>query len=819
MLKTTFKNYKRIFFGILLVGFLLLSLFPGIIYINNSEIKNINIESDIEPCIYSSRELLNSTNNELNVYVKNYDVSIYPEIRNINCIGKIFSFSLSENELIIFNVTSSKLIKFLTNLHLAVFILLSVFRRTKLIEVVFSIFFYWLLYRNYLITSLSSITILLYIIIYFLRTSSIIDFKHKENIFKGIKKVEYSNALNSLRGISVVAVFLYHANKSILPGGYLGVDIFIFISGFLISNVIISQLNSGTFTLRGFYQRRIKRLFPALFFTIFVSGVFSIFILDSTQYQLLIESSLASIFFVSNYYFKNINFYTSESMELLPLLHTWSLSLEEQFYLVFPLLLVLVFKLKYKFFFIGSLFISSIYLNILFENNTDLFYLLQYRFWEFLFGFFTMILYSKKIMLHKYYSYIGYLLMAACFLFFSEIYILSIIPKLLLAISFLFIALSSYSDIKKGTFYLLGASSYSFYLFHQPIISIYRRIFEKSLLGILEGFILFFIVLTLAIISYFYIEKFFLETSSNFANLSLIISLLSVCIFLIIQFYFGLSKLSSDENLIFYESIVLVPSSDSKQRCETNSDMVESYEDVSDICDLNSITQKHIIIVGDSHAINVSRVLDNYLETETKIINLTGGSGKCLLFGKAFYENTPCKEAFFESLLNIIDDNSTIIVSARIPYWLEESRFNILEGTAQSTSNIPIETLLKTRLNLISEKSKITILIYPIPSLDESISSILPNPTEDIKSEVITRIPEWKKDSLQSNIILSSINSNSVVRIFPQNILCEDSKNFKHGLDCSIVKDSEYLYYDDNHLSVYGNYLILGEVLQIINNE
>ena len=102
--------------------------------------------------------------------------------------------------------------------------------------------------------------------------------------------------------------------------------------------------------------------------------------MDSNQYQFLIESSIASIFFVSNYYFKNVNFYTNESMELLPLLHTWSLSLEEQFYLIFPMLLILIFKLKNKIIFIGIIFLSSIYLNVFFENSTDLFYLLHFRF-------------------------------------------------------------------------------------------------------------------------------------------------------------------------------------------------------------------------------------------------------------------------------------------------------------------------------------------------------------------------------------------------------------------------------------------------------
>jgi len=817
MLKIITKDNKKIVVATLLLGFFLVSLFPGLINLNNSDINNIKIESEIDPCIYSSSELFRNTNENLKVYIKNYDVSIYPEISNIACIGKVFSISLSENNLIIFNITSPTLVKYLTNLHLGIFILLSVLRKTRFFEIALSIFFYWLLYRNYLITSLSFLSIYIYLIVYFLRKLNIKTFRYKDNIFKDVTKIEYSNTLNTLRAVSVVAVFLYHVNNSVLPGGYLGVDMFIYISGFLISNVIITQLNMGTFKLQNFYKRRIKRLFPALFFTIFISSIASIFILNSTQYQLLIESSLASIFFVSNYYFKNINFYTSESMELLPLLHTWSLSLEEQFYLIFPILLILVFKLKNKVFYIGFLFISSIYLNIIFENSTDLFYLLQYRFWEFLFGFFTMILYSKKTTLPKQYSYFGYLIIITCFLFFSEIYILSIVPKLLLAIGFLFIILSSYTDKKRGTFYLLGASSYSFYLFHQPIISTYRRIFDKSFLGILEGLILFFIVLALAIISYFYIEKYFLDSSSKFSNILLIFSLLSVFIFLAVQFYLGLSKLGTDENLEFYESIIPVPAVESKQICETDSNVIKSYDDINTICKFNSINQKHIIVIGDSHAINVSRVLDNNLDTDIEIVNLTGASGKCLLFGKAFYENTPCNESFFESLLKNINNNSVVIISSRLPYWLEENRFNILEGTTQSTNNIPIETLLKNRLNLISKDSKVTVLIYPIPSLDEDIKSTLPDPVEDLKNDVVVPIPEWKKDSLQSNLILSSINSDNVKRIFPENLLCNDSKNFKDGLDCSVVKNSEYLYYDDNHLSIYGNNLILSEILQIID--
>lgn len=817
MLTNLYSNYKNLVLAILLSVFTTLSLIPGLIYFNNSAIPSTEmLQQNFEKCIYSTRNIADSNSAESVTYIKNYDVSIYPEVANFKCIGKTFSLSFSDNSLIIYNITSSSLVKYITNLHLAIFLLLALTKKINLFYTFLTFIFFWALYDNHLISIMSVLTIFIYIMTYLCTVTGILDFFDKESILKDVTKLKYSNTLNTLRGVSVLAVFVYHANKSILPGGYLGVDVFIFISGFLISNVIISKLNKGEFSLRNFYHRRIRRLFPALFFTILTTSILSIFTMDSNQYQFLIESSIASIFFVSNYYFKNVNFYTNESMELLPLLHTWSLSLEEQFYLIFPMLLILIFKFKNKIIFIGIIFLSSIYLNVFFENSTDLFYLLHFRFWEFLFGFFCMLIYTQKKVLNKNYSYVGYLLILFCFLFFSEQYILSVIPKLFLSIGFLLIVLSSHADHDKGTLYLIGASSYSFYLFHQPIISAYRRYFDIGLISLLEGLVLFLIVLGLAILSFYCIEKYFLENSSNKINIFLIISFFSTLSFLVVQLNLTLANTSSDESLKYYDSIIPLSAIESKQICENDSNNISSYQDIATVCNYNVTGMEQIIVIGDSHAVNVANTLDQEIDSRYEILNLVGGSGKCLLFGRAFYENIPCTENFYQSFLEIVTKDSLIVISTRLPYWLEESRFNLLEGTAQSTDNIPIETILSKRLSEIAAISENIILIYPIPTLDESIKTIIPMPLEEERSDVAVRLINWKKQSKQSNLLLSGINSKNIINIIPQDILCKDSENFNSGSDCFIVKNGKILYYDDNHLSLSGNKIILEELFNII---
>ena len=222
-----------------------------------------------------------------------------------------------------------------------------------------------------------------------------------ERIYKltdisNIKRISFRRDINGLRAIAVLAVVFYHAELELFKGGWLGVDIFFVISGYLISNIIISELNEETFSFKTFYLRRVRRILPALFSVLLITIPFSYFLLAPKAMEEYIDSLIASVFFYANYHFMNLDFYVAESTELMPFLHTWSLAIEEQYYLLFPLFAFIVYKYfkKYFTFFIVFLTLGSFYLNTL-TQSTDKFYRLEFRMWELLLGVLIMIFSSN----------------------------------------------------------------------------------------------------------------------------------------------------------------------------------------------------------------------------------------------------------------------------------------------------------------------------------------------------------------------------------------------------------------------------------------
>ena len=135
------------------------------------------------------------------------------------------------------------------------------------------------------------------------------------NLFdiSNIKRISFRNDINGLRAIAVMAVVFYHAEFSLFKGGWLGVDVFFVISGYLISNIIISELNSKTFSFKSFYKRRAKRILPALFSIILITIPFAYFLMSPKAMEEYISSIFASVFFFANFHFQNLDFYVSES--------------------------------------------------------------------------------------------------------------------------------------------------------------------------------------------------------------------------------------------------------------------------------------------------------------------------------------------------------------------------------------------------------------------------------------------------------------------------------------------------------------------------
>jgi peptidoglycan/LPS O-acetylase OafA/YrhL len=152
---------------------------------------------------------------------------------------------------------------------------------------------------------------------------------------------DHRSDIDGLRAVAILSVVIYHAVRDVAPGGFVGVDIFFVISGFLISGIVLRGLNTGKFTFVDFYRRRIRRILPALIIVLATTWAIGWFVLGSGEYLALGRQISAAALFVSNFVLMRDSGYFAPSAELNPLLHLWSLAIEEQFYLVWPIVLVL----------------------------------------------------------------------------------------------------------------------------------------------------------------------------------------------------------------------------------------------------------------------------------------------------------------------------------------------------------------------------------------------------------------------------------------------------------------------------------------------
>jgi len=161
-----------------------------------------------------------------------------------------------------------------------------------------------------------------------------------------LNHTKYRPDIDGLRAIAIISVVLFHSFPDIFSGGFIGVDIFFVISGYLISSIILNGLNQGNFSFKEFYSKRVKRIFPALITTLFVVLVAAWFTLLSDDYQSLGNHTWRGGAFISNFLLWRESGYFDTAAETKPLLHLWSLSIEEQFYLIWPISVWLIWHLK-----------------------------------------------------------------------------------------------------------------------------------------------------------------------------------------------------------------------------------------------------------------------------------------------------------------------------------------------------------------------------------------------------------------------------------------------------------------------------------------
>ena len=642
---------------------------------------------------------------------------------------------------------------------------------------------------------------------------------YKLTDISNIKRISFRQDINGLRAIAVLAVVFYHAEFELFKGGWLGVDIFFVISGYLISNIIISELNEGTFSFKNFYLRRVRRILPALFSTLLLTIPFAYFFLTPKATQEYIDSLIASIFFYANYYFMNLDFYIAESTKLMPLLHTWSLAIEEQYYLLFPLFAFIIYKYFKKCFtfFIGFITVGSLYLNTL-SQSSDKFYRLEYRIWELLLGVLVMILSSNLKIKHL--EKIGFPLMLFSIFYFEDEWINNIEPKLIALIGIALIIFSN-SDSSVLTKVLslkmisiIGLNSYSIYLLHQPIFAFFRiyksRSFENYLNNnteILnyELILLLLLLLVLGFINYEYIEKYFLKNVS----LKYFLVLLTLTILSIVG-------LSSVESKYFQDDYLSQVSN-----LDENTFSVEGVSchnrKVNNFCYLDNGSDINIYALGDSSLRSITYWLAR--NSDQSNFNFTSITGSACLFnfgskitdGSCPYVNYDELQSF---VLNIT--NSIIVFSGRLPLYESGTPFfnSIVKepgGNFQPINDIDEE--LKNTILRIIDNNNIIILIYPIPEQGWNVPFLFNFIEIDLNDTVSYPAEIWIERREKSYEILDAIKSDSIYRIYPEEIFC----NSFVTKECVGAFEGRIFYSDDDHLSLEGGAMVTKQIINVID--
>lgn len=354
-----------------------------------------------------------------------------------------------------------------------------------------------------------------------------------------MSSIKYRPEIDGLRAIAVISVIIYHLNENWLPGGFLGVDIFFVISGFLITGIIITEIQQNSFSFKQFYTRRIKRIYPT-FITVMALVSFiasAIFIYnDFNKLRKTIELAIALL---SNFYLGLTQGYFDLSANENPALHIWSLAVEEQYYLIFPLILILAYK-KFReikvlfiitlilfFILLSTSFIpTSFYKEVLHQPN--IYYLSNLRFPELLVGSLLAIYHcSNKIQLSTQVSNI--LAILSTLLLFSCLFIMNndiaFIPGITLILPCIFTALIIHNTSQNNIIKLclsnkaivfIGKISYSLYLYHWIFIALAYYITGEKQINNQPIVIVTVLTIIFSVLSYYLIEQPIRKSKLNF---------------------------------------------------------------------------------------------------------------------------------------------------------------------------------------------------------------------------------------------------------------------------------------------------------------
>ncbi|RKG53024.1 acyltransferase [Acinetobacter cumulans] len=638
--------------------------------------------------------------------------------------------------------------------------------------------------------------------------------------------MQFRHDINGLRAIAVLAVVLFHFNPQWLTGGFAGVDVFFVISGFLMTAIIFNGIEKNTFNLFKFYTARANRIIPVLAAMIAVVLVFGWFYLAPVDYKDLGRQVEKSSFFMTNVHFSKGGGYFDTAEHTKWLLHTWSLSVEWQFYIVFPLLILMLKKYlslhNLKRVVLGLFLVSFIYcIYATYKDSKTAYFLLTSRAWEMLIGGLAFLypwsLNTKKSQLMT--QCLGLVLILASYIFISKDTLWPGYMALIPVLGAYLIIVSQYQQnvfINNPVFSHIGKWSYSIYVWHWPLVVL------GFYLG-LENWWIYGIPLSIlcGFLSYHAIEKIHFPRYSSWKEIYKV-KAIYLALFLLGFGHFLKSNDGVDSRL---PEAAKIANAEIKNDNPYDCDQPKLHE-----CVIGNPSKINALIIGDSHANSLITSLSSVFNLKSEGIVALASSACPFIPNINFYDKKSRCPEINQQRLNLIAskkyENTPIVLVARYPSYLigenDADRVNPLEskpviyfGTAKNSSQRELFASFKQNLThhlcQISKTNPVYI-VQPIPEVGFNLPQrIIKNVFYNRNEKIFISHDAYLKRSGEIRKIIQESAAQCQAKVLdPALLLCK-------GNECISEYKGRPIYRDGDHLSEYGNKLLVPMFKQAFN--
>ena len=657
--------------------------------------------------------------------------------------------------------------------------------------------------------------------------------------------MRYRKDIDGLRAIAVVAVMFFHFRMG-FPGGYAGVDVFFVISGFLIGTVVIAKVEKGEFSVGTFWIRRVRRLLAALFLMVVGVAVAGWLWMVPAHLEEIGKSILAQPALAANIYFFQESGYFETASEYQPLLHTWSLAVEEQFYLLFPFILPFFLRFGRKvsiYVSIGIALLSlawSIYGSISYQSFT--FYLIPSRIWELNLGVILALLVTGRRAfavgrgLREVFSWLGLAMILAAFFFFgietSFPGYLALLPCLGTAFLLFSNQVSSPGELTSAGRLLsgrlpvfIGKISYSLYLWHWPILVFYSYL-KLSDLTPADRALCFVVSFVPAVLSWKFVEQpirkqRILKSTGNLIGAAVAAVLVMVAVGLWFSKSHGLPARFADKVL---QAAVDPPE---KPYFKTRArNFFRKHGELPTVGADAKTAKKHILLWGDSHAVALLPLLDRLGSENNVCVHVAGEPSTPPLLDA--YTERIGKGAILwgRRVIQFAEENNIteVILHARWRVYLEgtpdgDMRNLVSDRDTHSHSpemaGVVFEKVLKNTLEQLLEKGFKVSVLDDVPfqprSVPETVILAVSRNVDPNSLGPLVREQRKLTEGIDS-LFESVLSGKAVMRMDPDPLLLNEK-----GDRYSLTRDGRILYVDQHHLSSNGTKQLRGLLLPLFD--